>query len=101
MISQTFDNPPETASDSFEHGHQAAERTTVLPPRGHIFPGLGPDHRQTEAIVRRGRRLREEERIIRTAAKEIRDLGRYLRFHSVARNEAGKEMPRACAVAND
>jgi cyclic beta-1,2-glucan synthetase len=101
MIPTTFDHSPETDSDSFEPGRHAAGHVTNLRPRGRAFARLVPDRRQVEAIVRRAHRVREEERVIRTAAKEARDLARSLKQHPIVRTEEGEETPRTCAVARE
>src|SRR4051812_46785085 len=101
MISQSIEHPPETTSEALDLGRRAARNTQVLPQTGRVATRLSLRRDRVAAIVSHGSRSREDERIIRTAARETRDMGRSLRRHPIVRDTSGEEMPRACAVARD
>src|SRR5215831_14918627 len=99
MIPHLFDKPLEPASETYERGREAAGRTPVLAPHGHSAARLSLKNSAIDAIVRRGCRSREDERIVRTAAKETHDLSRTLRRYPAVGDARGEEIPRAYAVA--
>src|SRR5205807_10282708 len=101
MIPQLLENPPETEPELIEIGRHAAQNARLLPQHGRVVARLNLRRDQIAAIVARASRSRENERIIRTAARETRDMGRVLRRHPIVRLESGEEVPRACAVARD
>src|SRR5438270_14039635 len=101
MIPQLLENPTGSTSQSVEPGRRAAREARLEPPQRRVVARLNLRRDQIAAIVARASRSREDERIIRTAARETRDLGRSLRRHPVVRLESGEAVPRACAVAFD